>query len=1066
MASQVPCPSCDVVQDATNKYCMKCGSGMSVNSYCQSCSSPNVPNARFCANCGINLFEANEIPAGPGYVSNGEWNRAAGEFARQIELDEMEKQLGVVRSIRVPKGSLGVILQSGKVLRDPKTDAAIGLLGPGHQTTVGFVDALKGKFASLFGQPSKVSRSAFYLIDLRPIVVPIMVDVATGASRSELAVRVVVTAALRGDKDEDQASAIESFIEHVISGSESCTQDTVRQIVQPVVQSRAREVLRKHYKDSALDYENAQAELERELNRVSATGRLGFKMQVTVSLQGGLRTLDVQIGLAAELPATTDCESCEATIAFTTPMCPHCGEEQSPKKIARRVNEVGGAEKAELYTSDGQKVELDLIVRFRGEASLALESEDAAIEAALASAAAKHLRRVTYDSLVSEGGFSQLESKLAADVREIMHAFGLSLIEVVGLDLRSKGGEWLLGARADMEQEKTKLMIGREWLALEAEKLEFKDLNYEMVLRNAQSKRTFTFQKRQAELDEQLRTEKQDQDHEDRTASQSEDHEYRTQQRVQTHEDRTTTLDQDHEHRTQQRDLAHEDRTASVEQDNVRRTQQRDQEHEHLTQQQDLGHSLRTDQVDVDDAQQRVGLEDQKLDLEQKEVERELKRDDVTRSADQELKERDDQSARQDRQRDWATADELKTHDRAEQADDLAHERAVQRDQREFDRKEESEDVKHAREVQSGQAQFDRAEDKESAEHQMNLESRAAEHDVNLHAKAREARSADQRAGVDDASYAVTAEARAAADAQRVLDAAELERAEREQRLVKDAEQGQVDLEESRLDNRARRKMEKMRMRMEQQQAVIRQEQEREKQGLDHELAMKTSGQGHELAMKSADSEHKESLQAQENFRQIEKMRQASNLSPEQLLALKDGSLSEAAELAKALSGADEARAAAEVKSKDEQLKLMRETNETQMNFMREMMDRGDAKDTRAQERMDAKDARSQAVLEQALRSQQAVTERAVSGSASKRDEVVEAYQTGAEQAKEMANRSMDTMQNVAATAATAGSPQIIHTSGRKSTGGVPKVVKCGNCGKSWEPGANFCIDCGPERNW
>jgi hypothetical protein len=223
--------------------------------------------------------------------------------------------------------------------------------------------------------------------------------------------------------------------------------------------------------------------------------------------------------------------------------------------------------------------------------------------------------------------------------------------------------------------------------------------------------------------------------------------------------------------------------------------------------------------------------------------------------------------------------------------------------------------------------------------------------------------------------------------------------------------------------------------------------------------------------MKSADNEHKESLQAQENLRQIEKMREASNLSAEQLLALKDGSLSEAAEVAKALSGADEARAAAAAAEK---------SKVEQMNLVEKMMERQDRKDREAQERMDAKDERSQAVLEQALRSQQAVTEQAISGASAGRDQALTAYQTGADQAKEMANRSMDTMQNVAAAAATAGTPKIIHTGesvpagqvinmvgavtdvGRgKSTDGAPKVAKCEKCGDLLSLGANNCIGCG-----
>src|SRR5262245_42995864 len=55
------CPSCNVDNPQTNRFCTQCGSGLPIT--CSRCGTTSSPNSKFCGDCGAKLTRAELRPS-------------------------------------------------------------------------------------------------------------------------------------------------------------------------------------------------------------------------------------------------------------------------------------------------------------------------------------------------------------------------------------------------------------------------------------------------------------------------------------------------------------------------------------------------------------------------------------------------------------------------------------------------------------------------------------------------------------------------------------------------------------------------------------------------------------------------------------------------------------------------------------------------------------------------------------------------------------------------------------------------------------------------------------------
>jgi hypothetical protein len=131
-----------------------------------------------------------------------------------------------------------------------------------------------------------------------------------------------------------------------------------------------------------------------------------------------------------------------------------------------------------------------------------MKEQQAKIEDALSSSARSYLRGVTLDGMQSSDGFSDLEKSVKSEVQTTLSALGFTLVELTVLDLKSKNGEWLLGARADMVRARDQVLLGREWLDVESENIDLQELTFELALKQKTIERDYELNEKRAQMDQ------------------------------------------------------------------------------------------------------------------------------------------------------------------------------------------------------------------------------------------------------------------------------------------------------------------------------------------------------------------------------------------------------------------------------------------------------------------------------------------------------------------------------------------------------------------------------------
>jgi len=487
-----PCAHCGAANDDGSSFCAACGASLAPQIQCPNCntmnslggssngsSAPsreaesaregngraNTPLGRtFCTRCGGSLERAGwGIAADPGAVVDGVWQRGGDELIRRVDPEDARRFLGT-RTVRVPAGTVGVVLVDGVVER---------VLPPGERTST----SLFQRIASFFVQRE---RTAFYLVDQRPFPVPFVVQTRATASGHTVKTQILVTFQLpKGDRE-----ALASFIANVVGERPSVSTGELYNLLRPDVARIAQDVLERAAASGDLSYPDAEAEIRRQVT--GAIGRrYGLTADATVAPLTAVASLSLHLGTGTA-PALRPCGACRAELPVALRFCDKCGAPQPVGTVGTAPVDAASA----LFTSDGQQVELDLVVRVQGQHD---DFSPARVAPAVVSAAAAHLRTVGFPALIAPGGFAALEQAIGPAVTEALHGLGMTLVALAAVDARTKTGPWLLAARADLERAAEDVRLGLAWLEHRDTELDLEQLTLTRVLREQHQRRDQAF---------------------------------------------------------------------------------------------------------------------------------------------------------------------------------------------------------------------------------------------------------------------------------------------------------------------------------------------------------------------------------------------------------------------------------------------------------------------------------------------------------------------------------------------------------------------------------------------
>jgi hypothetical protein len=482
------CGRCGAANDDGGSFCAACGASLAPQIHCPGCNTMNALGKKFCTRCGGSLEYAGwGEPAEPGAVIDGVWERGGDELIRRVDPEDARRFLGA-RTVRVPASTVGVVLVDGVVAR---------VLPPGERTST----SLFQRIASFFVQRE---RTAFYLVDQRPFLVPFVIHTRPSSSGQVVKTQVLVTLTLpKGDRD-----ALASFIANVVRERPSVSTGELYNLLRPEVARTAQDVLERAAAAGEVSYADAEVEIRHKLG--DALGRrYGLTADATLAPLTAITSLTLSLGTGLA-PTLRTCAACRAELPAQLKFCDHCGAAQPVGTVGTgpagaAVDKTGLtaepsgpyhpslaslADPTGLYTSDGQQVELDLVVRIQGQHE---DATPARVAPAVVSAVAAHLRAIEFRALVAPGGLGQLEQAIGPQVTEALRGFGMTLVALVAVDARSKTGQWVLAARADLERATEDLRLGLQWLEQRDHELDLEQLTLTRVLREQQQRRDHAF---------------------------------------------------------------------------------------------------------------------------------------------------------------------------------------------------------------------------------------------------------------------------------------------------------------------------------------------------------------------------------------------------------------------------------------------------------------------------------------------------------------------------------------------------------------------------------------------
>lgn len=312
-----PCTACGSSNADGQKFCAQCGQQLSPAPSC-SCGAALPSGARFCTSCGKTVGAAT-VPR-PGPVVDGEWARAPGEFVRRVSGDELRNVFAglvpgvdldgfvrgslvgrlvdalLTRTIRVPMGSVGVLMRDG---------ACVRVLPPGEQTTANlWKEVLAGRGAEPIAEHVLgIERVALYLVDLRPIPIGFSVE-APRADGGLTSVHVQALVAPGNTRD-----ALTALVTEVVRDQASLASAELHGRVRADLEQAVRDALRARPGDLPAAEREARRTLESR-----ALARTGLRLELVLAPRSTVHRLDVALSDAL---LTSDAKALELDVVVS-----------------------------------------------------------------------------------------------------------------------------------------------------------------------------------------------------------------------------------------------------------------------------------------------------------------------------------------------------------------------------------------------------------------------------------------------------------------------------------------------------------------------------------------------------------------------------------------------------------------------------------------------------------------------------------------------------------------------------------------------------------------------------
>lgn len=431
---------------------------------CPKCRSRGEAGARFCMNCGASMTPSVHCPACNQLQAAGSrFCTSCGSAMTGATYQGSLADGAVVEGVwqrgpdefirRVEPEDCRTFLGS-RVVRIPAGTVGVVVVGgrverllpAGEQTAVPLFERIANFFTG------RGANTAFYLLDLRPIPIPFAVQTRPSATGRSVQAQILVTFQIpRGDRD-----AVGVFLDSVLGARAGFSAGDLYNFLRPEVVRICGQVLEQLTGEGELRYAQAQADIRKEL-----ADNLGRRYGLIVD--------------ASVAPLTST-----ASLSFDL-----------------------GTD-TQLFTEDGTQVELDLVIRVQGQHE---DFSPERLKPTLGSVAAARLRRLAMNALVSGEGFTSIEEALRTDVARELSSFGMQLVSINVIDVRSKTGVWLLGARAELTQAAEELGIRRAWLEQGAKEVDLLALTLTQTLHRQEVER----EAKLATLRSELKTQRQEQ---------------------------------------------------------------------------------------------------------------------------------------------------------------------------------------------------------------------------------------------------------------------------------------------------------------------------------------------------------------------------------------------------------------------------------------------------------------------------------------------------------------------------------------------------------------------------
>jgi hypothetical protein len=534
MQTSLACPSCRAAHPPGARFCTSCGGSLGGQS-CTSCGAA-LSGGAFCTNCGTKV-SAGRGPT-PSTVEGGRWVRSPGEFVRRVDFDELRQQFdrdlhadgGFWRMlvnlgqqalqklqnlyVTIPTGSVGVVIFDGVVTE---------ILQPGRRAVSGFANALmqrleetdgvqgsmwqrlRNAFAQGAGAAvesllaTRLQRTSVYLFDTRPIPIPCHLRTLGSSDDHALDVRLDVSAHIGGATEGERREAFGRFISRVVGDAVALDTQTMHRRLLPVVERLGKDAAERLRDANGPNLPKIQEYVRERVSAEVGTPN-GLRFEVVAFTHAATLSLRLRLGqsqlpelracvnadCAAEIKSgqrfCTGCGSVQPTVVDSGRACPACA---TPVPVGQPFCTGCGVAYTEvdprairLLTADAEPIELDITLRAHGDR----ESRDIGrVTSALVAAARALLRGMTHAQATASEGMVALEKALAAGVAEALEQLNFQLLALHVLDIRGRNGEWKLNADAELRRARTELEVGREWLAVDGDRLTQQSATLDLV---------------------------------------------------------------------------------------------------------------------------------------------------------------------------------------------------------------------------------------------------------------------------------------------------------------------------------------------------------------------------------------------------------------------------------------------------------------------------------------------------------------------------------------------------------------------------------------------------------